>query len=160
MRIFLFLLLGFPFTALSQETKLYEANGVLKADKHYRINNSAAIKAAAIENQLMPWLSKNLRYPMHAADNDLSGHLILEFSKKNGAVTYKVVKFSNKLFKKAILDFLTIQNSDKLQEVFSGINNITFYLPIEFVLIIDDKNDRNPPNVLVVKMYKSTSVKI
>jgi hypothetical protein len=155
MPIILLLLIGCAFKAQSQSTNLYNADGTLKADSHFRINKTALKKTAEIEEQLIPFIYRRMRYPAGARENWLSGNLIVKFSAKKELVKYEVMTYTNSVFRDAILSFLKLQSQSNLFKMLGG-GKVTFYLPIAFVLIKDYEERPDPPNYLIIKAFGST----
>lgn|GEM_PF-4548207 len=155
MRIILLLLIGWALNAQSQSTNLYNADGKLKADSRFRINKTVLKKAGEIEQQLMPFIYRRIRYPAVARENWLSGNLIVKFSAKKGLVKYEVMAYTDSVFRDAILSFLKLQSQSNLFKMLGG-GKITFYLPMAFVLIKDFEERPDPPNYLIIKAFGST----
>lgn len=155
MKTLIMLLLLLPFIGFSQSTSLYNNNGTLKADSHFRINKTALKKAAEIEEQLIPFICRRIRYPAVALENGLSGNLIVKFSTKKELVKYEVITYTDSVFKDAILSFLKLQAQSDLYKILGG-SRVTFYLPVAFVLIKDDEERPDPPNYVIIKAFGAT----
>jgi hypothetical protein len=160
MRITFLLLFVLSFTARGQASNFYQADGVLKADSHFKINKFSLSRATAIEQLLIPLIEKSIHYPKFARDNDMSGNLIVKFSTRNGQVKYDVVEFSDKIFKDAVVDFLNAQEQSSLLKIFNSDDKVVFYLPIEFVFVNEDERNTDNPNALVIKIIKTNRAKI